>query len=374
MIDPRMTRLAELLIGHSTGLQADEHILIEAFDAPDEMVIELVKAAYNAGGHPHVALRNNRVMRSIEREASEDQLKTWADIDIYRMKKMACYIGLRGSHNVSERSDVPSQQMKKFSHHYMHPVHIDHRVKNTRWCVLRWPSPSMAQLAQMSTEAFEEFYFNACVLDYAKMAESVKPLAERMSKTDQVHIQGPGETDLHFSIKDIPVIPCTGSHNVPDGECFTSPARDSVNGAIHFNTPTIYNGVSFANIRLEFKDGKVVNSSCDGDNDRLEDILNTDEGSRYVGEFAIGFNPHILEPMKDILFDEKIAGSLHFTPGQAYEDADNGNRSDIHWDMVLIQRPDYGGGTISFDGEVIRKDGLFCKDDLKGLNPNALKK
>jgi aminopeptidase len=204
MIDPRMTRLAELLIGHSTGLQADEHILIEAFDAPDEMVIELVKAAYNAGGHPHVALRNNRVMRSIEREASEEQLKTWADIDIYRMKKMACYIGLRGSHNVSERSDVPSQQMKKFSHHYMHPVHIDHRVKNTRWCVLRWPSPSMAQLAQMSTEAFEEFYFNACVLDYAKMAESVKPLAERMSKTDQVHIQGPGETDLHFSIKDIP--------------------------------------------------------------------------------------------------------------------------------------------------------------------------
>lgn len=373
MRDPRMTGLAELLIDHSTGLKSGEHILIEAFDVPEEMVIELVQATYKAGGHPHVALRSNRIMRSIEREASDEQLTMWADIDIHRLKKMACYIGLRGSQNVSERSDVPTEQMKKFNHHYMHPVHIDHRVKNTRWCVLRWPTPSMAQLAQMSTEAFEAFYFNACVLDYAKMAKAVEPLAERMRNADTVHLQGPGDTDLHFSIKEIPVVPCTGSHNIPDGECFTAPVKDSVNGVIHFNTPTIYNGVSFANVRLEFKDGKVVDSSCDGDDDRLEDVLNTDDGSRYVGEFAIGFNPHILTPMKDILFDEKIAGSLHFTPGQAYEDADNGNRSNIHWDLVLIQRPDYGGGTISFDGEIIRKDGLFVPDDLKGLNPDALK-
>jgi aminopeptidase len=374
MPDPRLTRLADLLINHSTGLKAGEHILIETFDASEEMVVELVKAAYRAGGHPHVALRSNRVMRALEHDASEDQLRTWADIDIHRMKQMQCYIGLRGAHNVSERSDVPGEQMKRVMRLYAHPVHFDHRVKHTRWCVLRWPTPSMAQLAQMSTEAFEDFYFNACLLDGAKMAEAVKPLVERMNNADQVHIKGPGDTDLRFSIRDIPIIPCTGTHNIPDGECFTAPVRDSVNGVIHFNTPTIYNGVSFSNIRLEFKDGRVVSSSCEsGNDDRLEDILNTDEGARYVGEFAIGFNPHILSPMKDILFDEKIAGSLHFTPGQAYEDADNGNRSDIHWDLVLIQRPEYGGGTISFDGEVIRKDGLFCKDDLKGLNPDSLK-
>jgi aminopeptidase len=198
-------------------------------------------------------------------------------------------------------------------------------------------------------------------------------LAKRMDQADRVHVKGPGDTDISFSIKDIPVIPCAGEHNIPDGECFTAPVRDSINGVIHFNTPTIYNGVSFENVRLEFKGGKVVDASADGDADALNSILDTDEGGRYVGEFAIGFNPYILEPMKDILFDEKIAGSLHLTPGRAYDDAPNGNESEIHWDMVLIQRPEYGGGTITFDDEVIRRDGTFVPAELAALNPEALK-
>jgi aminopeptidase len=255
----------------------------------------------------------------------------------------------------------------------MKPVHFDQRVPHTKWCVLRWPSPSMAQLAQMSTEAFEEFYFNVCTLDYAKMDAAAKALKDRMMATDRVHLKGPGDTDLSFSIKEIPCVPCTGTHNIPDGECFTAPVRDSVNGVIHFNTPTVYNGVTFENIRLTFKNGQVVEASCDGEDDKLNSILDTDEGARYVGEFAIGFNPYILEAMKDILFDEKIAGSLHFTPGRAYDDADNGNRSEIHWDLVLIQRPEHGGGTIAFDDEIVRRDGLFITDDLAALNPDALK-
>ncbi|HWB18943.1 MAG TPA: aminopeptidase, partial [Phycisphaerales bacterium] len=287
---------------------------------------------------------------------------------------MQAYIGLRGAGNVSEMAGVSAKQMQMRGKLYQKPVHFEQRVNHTKWCVLRWPTPSMAQLAQKSTEAFEDFYFDVCTLDYGRMKKAVQPLAKRMRSANMVHIEGPGETDLRFSIKGIPVIPCYGESNIPDGECFTAPVRESVEGVIQYNTATIYNGETFNNVRLVFKKGKIVEAKADEGTDKLNAVFNTDPGARYVGEFAIGFNPYILEPMKDILFDEKIAGSLHFTPGRAYEDADNGNRSEIHWDLVMIQRKDYGGGRISFDGKVIRENGLFTTKDLKGLNPDQLKK
>jgi aminopeptidase len=371
-MDPRMEKLAELLINHSVKLQKGEHVLIELFDIPEEMALATIAAARRAGGHAHVALRTQRVIGALY-GAGEDALKTWADCDLHRMKQMQAYIGLRGSHNVSEHAGIADDQMKQVARLYQKPVHFDYRVPHTKWCVLRWPTPAMAQLAQMSTEAFEQFYFDVCTLDYAKMETALRPLADRMRSADQVRITGPADTDLTFSIKGIEVVGCSGTHNIPDGECFTAPVRDSVNGVIHFNTPTIYNGVSFDNVRLVFKDGRVVEATADADDDKVNSILDTDEGARFVGEFALGFNPFITEAMKDILFDEKIAGSLHFTPGRAYEDADNGNRSDVHWDLVLIQRPDHGGGRIYFDDELVREDGLFVPADLAGLNPDALK-
>ncbi len=374
MPDPRITKLAELLINHSTRLKKGEHVLIEAFDVPEEMTIALIKAARKAGGHPHVAERTNRILRALDADAADDNFTVWADCDRYRMAKMQAYIGVRGSENVSEMAGIPDAQMKKKGRLYAKPVHFEQRVNHTKWCVLRWPTPSMAQLAQMSTEDFENFYFDVCTLDYAKMDRQAQALADRMRRTDKVHIKGPGETDLKFSIKNIPVIPCCGDKNIPDGEVFTAPVRDSVNGVIHYNTPTLYNGITFDNVRLEFRNGKIVNASANANSDQLNSVFDTDEGARYVGEFAIGFNPYILTAMKDILFDEKIAGSLHFTPGRAYEDADNSNRSEIHWDLILIQRPEYGGGTITFDDEVIRRDGMFVAKDLLGLNPDALKK
>ncbi len=375
MTDPRITKLAQLLINYSVKLKKGEHVLIETFDCPDEIAIECVRAARNAGGNAHVALRHNRVMRALNETASEDNLKVWADNDRHRMSKMDCYLGIRGSDNVSEMSGIPSKQMQRVGKLYAKPVHFDQRVNHTRWCVLRWPTPSMAQLAQVNTDAFEKFYFDVCTMDYARMDKACQPLAKRMRKTDKVHIKGPGDTDLRFSIKKIPVIPCVGDLNIPDGECFTSPVRTSVNGVIHYNTPTLYNGITFDNVRLEFRNGKIVKATADGGgNDALNAIFDTDEGARYVGEFAIGFNPYITKPIKEILFDEKIAGSLHFTPGRAYETADNGNRSEIHWDLVLIQTPEYGGGTIAFDDEIIRRNGMFTVSDLKGLNPAALKK
>jgi aminopeptidase len=273
---------------------------------------------------------------------------------------------------VSEQSIVPGEQMKLAARTYSKPVHFEQRVNHTKWCVLRWPSPSMAQLAGKSTEEFEDFYFKVCCIDYAKMDAACAPLKARMQRADKVHIKGPGETDLTFSIKGIGVIPCCGEYNIPDGECFTAPVRDSVNGVLQYNTPTVYNGQSFENIRFVFKNGKIVEATCQGDSKKLNEILDTDEGARYIGEFAIGFNPHITHAMKDILFDEKVAGSFHFTPGRCYETTENHNRSEIHWDLVCIQRAEFGGGTISFDGEVIRKDGLFVPADLHALNPDKL--
>jgi len=371
MIDPRERALAKVLIGHSTRVQPGEHLLVEAFDVPDSIVVACVEAVREAGGHPHVALRSNRVLRSLVEEAGDDQLSVWSEIDCERMRRMDCYLGIRGSGNVSEMAGVADERMQAWGRIYQKPVHFGIRVPKTRWCVLRWPTASMAQLAGMSTRAFEDFYFDVCTLDYERMAEAVKPLEEAMRKAKDVRIVGPGDTDLSFSLEGIDAVACTGSHNIPDGECFSAPVRDSVNGVIHYNTPTIYHGRSFENVRLTFRDGRIVDATADQGAEHLPGIFDTDEGARFVGEFAIGFNPHVKHAMKDILFDEKIDGSLHFTPGQAYEETDNGNRSEIHWDLVLIQRPEFGGGTIAFDGEVIRRDGVFL-GDLVGLNPDAL--
>jgi aminopeptidase len=222
----------------------------------------------------------------------------------------------------------------------------------------------------MSTEAFEDFYFRVCTMDYRRMARALTPLHRRMQRADRVQLKGPG-TDLTFSIKGIGAKPCVGLRNIPDGEVFSCPVKTSVQGVIQFNAPTIYSGTRFENIRLVFRDGRIVEATG-SDSRRLNEILNTDAGARYVGEFSLGFNPHIRQPMGDILFDEKIAGSLHFTPGQAYTECDNGNRSAVHWDLVLIQRPEWGGGEIWFDGELIRQDGKFRPKDLRGLNPEKL--
>ncbi len=371
MNDSRYDQLATQLIQHSTQLQPGENVLIEAFDVPPEMTVALVRAAQKAGGNPIVNLRQGPVTRAILHGATEASMKANADVALYQMQQMQAYIGVRGGHNAAEMSDVPDDRMKLFARHWSHPVHMEQRVKQTRWVVLRFPNPSMAQDAQMSTEAFENFYFDVCTMDYSKMQCACEPLQERMERTDRVHIKGPG-TDLSFSIKDIGVIPCFGLRNIPDGECFTAPVKDSINGMLTYNCPTVQNGVTHENVQLTLKDGKIIQATS-SQTEALNEVLDTDEGARYIGEWSLGFNPYITQPMKDTLFDEKIAGSFHFTPGQAYETADNGNRSEIHWDMVCIQRPDFGGGEIWFDDELVRMDGLFVPDALQGLNPDNLK-
>jgi aminopeptidase len=369
MTDLRFQKLAKLLVEYSTQLKKGDRVLLDMIDVPDEFSIELIRAVRKVRATPIVEARHTRVTRELLRGTDEKHSRLIHDLELFRMKKMQAYIAIRGADNASENADVPSDRMALYSR-VIRPVQ-NYRVNKTRWCVLRWPTPSMAQSAGMSTEAFENLYFAVCTMNYRKMARAMAPLERRMKKADRVLITGPG-TDLAFSIKGIGAKMCKGDRNIPDGEVFSCPVKESVNGVIQYNTPTIYSGTKFENVALEFKDGKIVKATSNNTK-RLNEILDTDPGARYTGEFSLGFNPYILSPMCDILFDEKIAGSLHLTPGQAYDECDNGNRSAVHWDMVLIQRSDWGGGEIWFDDELIRKNGMFLPRDLKPLNPANLK-
>lgn len=371
MKDPRIEKLAKNLINYSCRLQKGERVLIENFGLQRELVAALVQEAYAAGAQPFVSLKDHSINRALLMGAEEEQYSLMADFEAEVMSKMDAYIGLRAGNNISELSDVPSDKMAIEGATIGKKVHRDIRVPKTRWVVLRYPTDSMAQLAKMSTEAFEDFYFDVCNLDYSKMSRAMDSLVELMDRTDKVRLTGPG-TDLTFSIKDIKAIKCAGEMNIPDGEVYTAPVKDSVNGVITYNTPSPYQGFTFENVRLTFKDGKIIDAQAN-DTERINKVFDTDEGARYIGEFAIGVNPFIQTPMQDILFDEKIDGSFHFTPGQCYDDAFNGNHSNIHWDLVNIQRPEYGGGEIYFDDVLIRKDGRFVIPELEQLNPENLK-
>ena len=370
-MDRRIRTLAKNLVNYSCTVKPGDKVYINYTGlSTQDLARRLIKEVYAAGGQPFPHYIDPKVQREMLLGCTEEQLRLMAEQDAREMEQMDCYIGVRGGDNVSELSDVPPEKMHLYETLYMTPVHHEIRVPRTRWVVLRYPNESMAQLSGSSTEAFEDFYFQVCNLDYSKMSEAMKSLVDLMNRTDRVRLTG-RDTDLTFSIKDIPAIACDGKMNIPDGEVYTAPVRDSVNGVITYNAPSLCQGTTFEQIRLEFRDGKIVKATANN-TERLNQILDTDEGARYVGEFAIGVNPYILYPMKDILFDEKIMGSIHFTPGNCYDEAPNGNVSAIHWDLVLIQREEFGGGEIWFDDRLIRKDGRFVIPELQCLNPENL--
>jgi len=372
MKDPRIDKYAAVLVNHSCKVKPGDKVLIETFDIPPEVSIALIEAVFAAGGIPLLETKINHIQRVLYMKGGEDFFQAAADSELYRMKQMDCYIGVRGIWNDKEFIDIPSDQMNKYEKLWLQPVHFDQRVNYTRWVVCRYPSPSYAQKAKMSMDAFEDFFFKTCTeVDYDKMAKEQECLIRLMDKTDKVRLLGPGDTDLTFSIKGLKALPCAGERNIPDGEVFTAPVRESANGVIHYNTPSSYRGFTFENIRLVFKNGKIVEATAN-DSKRINEVFDTDEGSRYVGEFAIGCNPMVTMPMDDILFDEKIGGSIHFTPGNTYKECDNGNKSAIHWDLVMIQTPENGGGEIWFDDVLIRKNGDFVLEELMGLNAEGL--
>lgn len=367
-MDPRNIKLAKTLVNYSISLKKYEKVLIEAsgFECI-ELVEAIVKEIYNIGGVPYVNYNNATIQRSLLMEITESQARLKADYDEKFMYEMDAYIAIRDDNNIFQITDVPVENINIFTK-------ATELLSKTRlrkkWVVIYYPSPSMAQSAKKSTSAFKEFYYKMCNLDYSKMDSAQNVLKTIMENTDFIRIVGPG-TDLQFSIKDIPVVKCSGKHNIPDGEIFTSPVKNSVFGYITYNLPSIKNGFLFEGIRLDFKDGKIIKSTAN-DTERISKIFEIDEGARYIGEFAIGLNPYINDPIHNILFDEKITGSFHFNPGRASEDAFNGNISALSWDLVSIQTPKYGGGEIYFDNKLIRKDGRFVLEELFALNPENL--
>ena len=369
-MDSRNKKFADLIVNYSCRVQKGERVLIEEIGVSAKPLIkELIRAVYAAGGYPYLGLSDATLNREIIMNCSEEQLAFMRDYEMYQMKGMDAYIAVRASENTAELSDVPPEKLGLYNR-ILRPV-IDERVDNTKWVIMRYPNNSMAQLSNMSLEAFENFYYDVCTLDYAKMSKAMDPLVELMNRTDRVRIVAPG-TDLTFSIKGIPAIKCAGECNIPDGEVYTAPVKDSVNGVISYNTASQEQGFTYDKIVFHVENGKIVEAHSN-DDERINAFLDSDEGARYFGEFAIGVNPYVLHPMKDTLFDEKICGSIHLTPGASYEDASNGNKSSVHWDLVLIQRSDYGGGEIWFDDVLIRKDGIFVLPELEGLNPENLK-
>ena len=365
--------LAKNLVNYSCKIKKGEKVLIEFSPFAKNLVKYLIREIYQNGAFPFLKMADDTLKRELLFGTNEMHSKLMAKYDLPLFEDIDAYIGISASNNVYETSDVPEKQMKDFSINYSKPIHHDIRVKKTKWVILKYPTGGFAQLANMSGEKFEKYFYDVCNLDYQKMNEEMNVLKDLMERTDKVHILAPN-TDLTFSIKGMNAIKCAGEMNIPDGEIYTAPQKYSVNGRITYNTPTIYNGKRFDDVCLDFKDGKIINATCsNGANIALNKIFDTDEGARYVGEFSFGLNPYILEPMLDILFDEKICGSIHFTPGSCYDDAYNGNKSAVHWDMVLNQREEYGGGEIWFDDVLIRKNGIFVLDELKGLNPENLK-
>lgn len=360
------------MINHSCALKPGERVLIEAIGFPNEIIIALIRAARAVGGTPIVSIKDDQIIRELCACYTENDIKLMADCELHTLKQMDAFVGMRGPLNVHELSDIPRHKLKSILKHYIQPVHLGEKHQNTKWVALRWPTPSMAQRAGMNTEAFEDFYFEASMVDYDKMEAAMNPLVDLMQRTDRVRIVGPSDTDITFSIKGMPRFKYAGKHNIPDGEVFTAPVRDSVKGRIHYNAPSVFYGTSFENVCLDFKDGNIVKATCNHTK-KINEVLDQDEGARYIGEFAFGFNPYIRKPVEDVLFDEKIAGSIHFTPGNTYKQCGNGNKSAIHWDLILIQTPELGGGEIYFDNVLIRSEGRFVLKELEDLNPEHLK-
>jgi aminopeptidase len=371
MRDIRHRKLAELLVNYSITLKEGESCLINAVDVPLEMVEELVEAVYRAGGYPLVNIDFERLHRALTAGASAKSLQLFADCDRYRMEKVDTFIGIRGPANSRETGDLPGEQNALYMREYYEEVHTKVRLPRTRWVVLRYPTEIMAFSAGMSTIEFENFYYRVTTeVDYKRMSQAMKPAVDFLEQAKKVRITGPG-TDLRFSIEGMPAIPCDGKMNIPDGEIYTCPVIDSVEGSIAYNTPSTYDGFTYTNISLDFSRGRIVEARANNV-ERINALLDIDSGARFIGEFALGCNPAVSFPMDNTLFDEKIMGSFHFTPGNAYDDCDNGNRSAVHWDLVAIQTPEYGGGEIWIDDVLIRKDGLFVHQAFRDLNPEIL--
>ena len=319
-MDNRNEKLTHNLIYNSISLNENENILVEVIGEDGlELANEIIKQAKIINAKPHLNIINYEDLRNFLINATKEDIIEYGKKDYEIMKKMQAYIGISAPTSDKSLNGVSQEKLELYNKYYTALVHLEQRVKHTKWCILRYPNEYFAKKSNMTLNEFKDFYYNVCNVDYNKMKIAMEPLKELMNKTDKVHIVAPG-TDLTFSIN-----------------------------------------------------GKIVKATAKENSKELNEILDTDGGARYIGEFAFGLNPYVNNTMCDTLFDEKINGSFHLTPGMALEESDNGNRSAIHWDIVKILRKEFGGGEIYFDDILIMKDGKFILEDLKELNAENLK-
>ncbi len=372
LTDPRIEKLAAVLLKHSLALEPGDIFLVNASISAKPLVEAIYRLSEAMAVFPVIRWHDEEIGRLnynllTPKDPSTDRFlqagNRWL---LEQLKDVTAILNIRGTDNDREMDQIPKDKLQLVAkaNESSHRQIIDER----KWALYYWPTPAQAQQAGMSTGDYIDFVLSVSLVDYDRLHEAEQRLAQLLEASDQVHVVAPG-TDLKFSIKGMPAVCCYGRRNIPDGEVYIAPLIDSANGRITYNVPTNFWGKSFKNISFEFRQGKIVKASCDGDRGALENILDSDDGARRLGEFSFGVNPQLKHPVGSILFDEKITGSIHLTPGQAYAKSDNGNQSMIHWDLIQIQRPDYGGGEVWIDGQLIRKDGIFLPEDLQDLNP-----
>jgi aminopeptidase len=373
-MDTPAWQLAGTLVEHSCRLQSGERVLIEAVGAPRNVVAAVARKAAEVGASPFVVLKEDAILRELALVQRPSDLQLIAESELTLLRSMDALIGIRAHRNCHELADLPEEKRRAVFEHYIRPVHCEYRNLHLRRVFVRWPTEAAAQAARMSTDAFTRLCLRASLIDYSALEEAARPLTQRVLHADKVHLVGPDDTDLTFAVTGIPAITMAGRQNIPDGEVQTSPVPGSLNGRIRYNVPSTYMGHFFPEIGFDFQDGKVVNVFGACDHEQAWSILHQDEGACCVGEFAVGINPALDRPIGDLLFDEKMWGSVHLAQGNAYQETDNANRSAVHWDLVLRQTAEAGGGEMRFDDETISRNGRFIVPDLLALNPENLLK
>ena len=353
MVDDRITKVAKLLIDYSTRTKNGDRVLIRADASAKELALEVYKQALLRGAHPWIRAELPGAKYVFFKHASDEQLGFVPDHDMTEIKNTDVYISLGAPSNVKELSSIDpariSARMKASKE-----VN-EWRVEKTRWVIFAYPTEAYAQEAEMSLTEFEDFVFNACLIDWAEVSKKLQILKQNVDAADKVEIVSP-DTRLEFSVKGRKGVAASGDKNMPDGEFFTSVVEDSVNGNIHFDVPAVWYGNVVEGTTLTFEKGKVVSAKAAKNQAFLEKILATDEGAKRIGEFGIGFNYGITKSVKLILFDEKIGGTVHFALGRGYKQTLSQNDSAVHWDMIKDLRKD---GEIYFDGKLVMKNGKW---------------
>jgi len=353
MTDPRAKKAAQILVDHSAKLKKGDYVQIITDPEAKELALEVYKLALQRGAYPKIVVSLPGQSYIYYKYASKEQLSKFPEISYYEIKKTDAVIYIGAPNNTKELTNVDPKKIsirqrvcKKIS---------DYRVNNTKWILYEYPTEALAQDAEMSLEEFTDFAYNATNVDWKKESKKQDKLKKILDKGKSVRIIGKN-TDISFSIAGKKAIKCDGDHNMPDGEVFTEPVKHSINGYITYDFPAIHGGREVDGIRLEFKDGKVVKATATKNEEFLKQMLETDSGSRYVGEFGVGVNYNIKKFIKNTLFDEKIGGTIHLALGNAYQETGGENSSAIHWDMIKDLRK---GGKLYIDGKLVQENGKF---------------